>query len=77
MDKAVSQLMHCIHIFHSLGVPHSKKLSAAKADMFSIKDGVLTPPEEKKMRNVLAMEIPLENGDNFRSGVFGKTTENV
>jgi len=52
--------------FQSLGVPHSKKLSAAKADMFSIKDGVLTPPEENKMRNIMAMEIPLENGDNFR-----------
>ena len=34
--------------------------------MFSIKEDVLTIQESKKMKNVLAMEIPLESGGNFR-----------
>ena len=47
-------------------MPDPKKLAKAKADEFAIKDGVLTPSEEKKMKNVLAMEVPLGNGDSFR-----------
>ena len=52
--------------FQSLGVPLPTKLSSVAAEMFAIKEGILTATEEKRMKNLLAMEIPLSGDDVFR-----------
>jgi len=52
--------------FQSLGTPLPSKFAKAKTDMFGVKKGILTPAEERTMKNILAMEIPLGNGDSFR-----------
>jgi len=52
--------------FESLGVPQAENFASSTADLFGIKEGILNPNEETRMKRILAMDVPIEGNKSFR-----------
>jgi len=52
--------------FESMGIVNQEKFKDAKTDVYTIKPEFLTPTEARKMKHILAMEVPLKEGGVFR-----------